>query len=48
MFEVVQNFPGYENSLIIFAAEFFNKKVTVYEIQNAEVVNYRILDTLID
>ena len=48
MFEVVQNFPGYENSLIIFAAEFFNKKVTVYEIKNAEVVNYRILDTLID
>lgn len=48
MFEVVQNLPGYEESLIIFAAEFFNKKMTVYEIQNAEVVNYRILDTLID
>ena len=48
IFEVVTNLPGYENSLIIFAAEFFNKRVTVYEIQNAEVVNYRILDTTID
>ena len=48
MFEVVQNLPGYEDSLILFASEFFNKKLTVYQIKNAEVVNSRIIDTSID
>lgn len=30
IFEVIQNLKGYENTFIVFASEFFNKRLTVY------------------
>ena len=33
IFKAVQNIKGYESSIIIFAAEFFNKRVKVYELK---------------
>ena len=53
MFDVQTKIKGYENSLVIFASEFFNKKLTVYEFglggANAgKLVNSRIIDTQID
>lgn len=49
MFEVIQNMPGYEGSFIIFAAEFFNKKLTVYEVaKGGALVNSRVIDSTLD
>jgi hypothetical protein len=50
MFDVQTKIKGYENSLVVFASEFFNKKLTVYEFglggANAgKLVNSRIIDT---
>lgn len=31
-FDIEEHMPGYEGSLIVFASEFFNKKLTVYQV----------------
>ena len=53
MFDVKDNLKGYENSFIVFASEFFSKKLTVYEFgkgaQNAgKLINSRVIDSKID
>ncbi len=52
MFEVIDNMKGYEGSFVVFASEFFNKKLTVYQFgkgANAgQLMNSRVIDGLID
>lgn len=49
MFEI-DSIPGYDNSLIIFAAEFFNKRLTVYQVEkgSGKLLNSRVIDGNID
>ena len=49
MFEVKDNLKGYENSFVVFASEFFNKKLTVYEfgkgaVNGGKLINSRVID----
>lgn len=53
MFDVQQNIPNYEGKLIVFAAEFFTKRLTVYEVSKGkeapgQLVNSRVIDATID
>ena len=49
MFEI-HEIKGYENSYVIFAAEFFGKKLAVYQIEKgtAKVLKSKIIDATID
>ncbi len=44
------NIKGHDNSLIVFAAEFFNHKLAVYEINKGDgkLLRSRIIDATID
>ena len=49
MFDLA-NIKGHDNSLIVFASEFFNHKLTVYEINKGDgkLLRSRIIDATID
>jgi hypothetical protein len=53
MFEVHDNIPNYEGKLIVFAAEFFTHRLTVYEVSKGgptagQVLNSKIIDSTLD
>jgi len=48
-FDIVPNMKGYPDSWMVFASEFFNKKLTVYEVgKGGKLLNSRIIDSQID
>lgn len=45
----LQDVRGYEGSLVVFAAEFFNKKLTVYQIaKGGQLIQSRVIDDTLD
>lgn len=50
MFDLVEGIQGYAGSYVVFAAEFFNKRLTAYQISkgnNKDVVGGQVLATKI-
>jgi hypothetical protein len=53
IFDIQTNLKGHENSVVVFATEFFNKKLSVYEFglgatNGGKLINSKIIDTTID